>query len=192
MRDARAAGSPPAASFPAPARNPAGEEPQRTCRSRACRFRQRHGKGRAADPHPGREAGGRAAAGHGGPPRRRRSSSRRSRTANSRSSPTPTPTTTSTPGRSAASGTRSGRKIAELAKGRVKPEVVATAPCKEVILKGDDVDLTRLPLFLHHDRDGHAYTNDNLVVTKDPDTRRDRLGHLPRRCSARRTRKTST
>ena len=39
-----------------------------------------------------------------------------------------------------------------------------------MILKGDDVDLTRLPLFLHHDRDGHAYTNDNLVVSKHPDT----------------------
>jgi 2,5-furandicarboxylate decarboxylase 1 len=63
-----------------------------------------------------------------------------------------------------------GLKLAELAKGRVKPEVVATAPWKEVILKGEEVDLTRLPLFLHHDRDGHAYTNDNLVVTKDPDT----------------------
>ena len=47
---------------------------------------------------------------------------------------------------------------------------MTTAPCKEVILKGDDVDLTRLPLFLHHDRDGHAYTNDNLVISKHPDT----------------------
>jgi 4-hydroxy-3-polyprenylbenzoate decarboxylase len=37
-------------------------------------------------------------------------------------------------------------------------------------LKGPDVDITRLPLFLHHDRDGHAYTNDNLLITKDPDT----------------------
>src|SRR5437879_6441044 len=63
-----------------------------------------------------------------------------------------------------------GGRIAELAKGRLKPEIVATAPCKDVILKGDQVDLTRLPLFLHHDRDGHAYTNDNLVITKDPDT----------------------
>jgi 2,5-furandicarboxylate decarboxylase 1 len=63
-----------------------------------------------------------------------------------------------------------GNRIAELAKGRIKPEIVSTAPCKQVILKGDDVDLTRLPLFLHHDRDGHAYTNDNLVVTRDPDT----------------------
>lgn len=63
-----------------------------------------------------------------------------------------------------------GRRMVELGKGRVKPEIVDTAPCKEVILTGDDVDLTRLPLFLHHDRDGHAYTNDNLVVTKHPDT----------------------
>jgi 2,5-furandicarboxylate decarboxylase 1 len=63
-----------------------------------------------------------------------------------------------------------GRRMVELGKGRVKPEVVETAPCKEVILTGDDVDLTRLPLFLHHDRDGHAYTNDNLVVSKHPDT----------------------
>jgi 4-hydroxy-3-polyprenylbenzoate decarboxylase len=63
-----------------------------------------------------------------------------------------------------------GQRTAELARGRVKPQVVPTAPCKEVILKGDDVDLTRLPLFLHHDRDGHNYTSDNLVVTRDPDT----------------------
>jgi 2,5-furandicarboxylate decarboxylase 1 len=64
-----------------------------------------------------------------------------------------------------------GNLVADLAKGRIKPEVVATAPCKEVVLKDADVDLTRLPLFLHHDRDGHAYTNDNLVVTRDPDTK---------------------
>ena len=63
-----------------------------------------------------------------------------------------------------------GRRMVELGKGRITPEVVDTAPCKEVILTGDDVDLTRLPLFLHHDRDGHAYTNDNLVVSKHPDT----------------------
>jgi len=63
-----------------------------------------------------------------------------------------------------------GARTAELAKGRVKPQVVPTAPCKQVILKVADVDLTRLPLFLHHDRDGHAYSSDNLVVTSDPDT----------------------
>ena len=60
--------------------------------------------------------------------------------------------------------------MSALAQGRIKPEVVSTAPCKQVVLKGPDVDITRLPLFLHHDRDGHAYTNDNLLITKDPDT----------------------
>jgi 2,5-furandicarboxylate decarboxylase 1 len=63
-----------------------------------------------------------------------------------------------------------GNRVAQLAQGRFKPQIVATALCKEVILKGNDVDLTRLPLFLHHDRDGHAYTSDNLVITQDPDT----------------------
>jgi 2,5-furandicarboxylate decarboxylase 1 len=63
-----------------------------------------------------------------------------------------------------------GLKMTECATKRFKPEVVTTAPCKEVILKGDAVDITRLPMFLHHDRDGHAYTNDNLVISKHPDT----------------------
>jgi len=52
--------------------------------------------------------------------------------------------------------TQTGLKMVEKAKGRVKWQLVETAPCKDVILKRDDVDLTRLPMFLHHDRDGHA------------------------------------
>jgi 2,5-furandicarboxylate decarboxylase 1 len=63
-----------------------------------------------------------------------------------------------------------GLKMTERAAKRLKPEVVPTAPCKEVVLKGDAVDITKLPMFLHHDRDGHAYTNDNLVISKHPDT----------------------
>jgi len=63
-----------------------------------------------------------------------------------------------------------GQKMAMKAAQRIKPKIVPTALCKEVILKGDQVDITRLPMFLHHDRDGSAYTNDNLVVTRDPDT----------------------
>jgi len=66
--------------------------------------------------------------------------------------------------------TKTGLEMVSRSKGRMKWETVKTAPCKEVILKGDDVDLTRLPLFLHHDRDGHAYTNDNLFISKHPDT----------------------
>ena len=53
---------------------------------------------------------------------------------------------------------------------RQKPQLVKTAPCKDVILKGGDLDLTIFPLFLHHPKDGHAYFNDTNVVSRDPDT----------------------
>jgi len=63
-----------------------------------------------------------------------------------------------------------GSVISKRSTGRIPPKIVSTAPCKDVILKDDLVDLTIFPMFLHHDRDGHAYTNDNLVISKDPDT----------------------
>lgn len=65
---------------------------------------------------------------------------------------------------------QTGNEMSSRAKRRFPPKIASTATCKEVILKGDAVDLTKLPLFLHHDRDGHAYTNDNCVVSKDPET----------------------
>ena len=37
-------------------------------------------------------------------------------------------------------------------------------------MKDDDVDITIFPMFLHHERDGQSYSDDNLVVSKDPDT----------------------
>jgi 4-hydroxy-3-polyprenylbenzoate decarboxylase len=61
-----------------------------------------------------------------------------------------------------------GQKIAEYAANRIEPKVIATAPCKEVIIKGADVDLTMFPLFLHHDFDGQAYLNMTNAVTRDP------------------------
>ena len=63
-----------------------------------------------------------------------------------------------------------GPKWAALARGRVKPETVSTAPCKEVIVKGKDVDLTIFPWFLDHPRDGHAFIEDLLFISADPDT----------------------
>lgn len=63
-----------------------------------------------------------------------------------------------------------GNVMSNLSLNRIPPTIIKTSPCKDVILKGDEVDLTKLPLFLHHDRDGHAYTNDNLVISKDPET----------------------
>lgn len=63
-----------------------------------------------------------------------------------------------------------GRTMVERAQHRIPPVMVDTAPCHEVVLTGDDVDLTVLPMFLHHDRDGQSYSDDNLVVSKDPET----------------------
>lgn len=63
-----------------------------------------------------------------------------------------------------------GRKMVATAQGRIPTTTVDTAPCKEVILTGDDIDLSILPMFLHHDRDGHVYTNDDFVISKSPST----------------------
>ena len=63
-----------------------------------------------------------------------------------------------------------GKAIAGLNIRREKPVLVDTAPCKDVILKGDDVDLTRFPLFLYHPYDGHAFIQDTNVVSRDPET----------------------
>lgn len=63
-----------------------------------------------------------------------------------------------------------GGLMAKVGTHRIAPQVVTQAPCKEVVLKGDQVDLSIFPMFLHHERDGHAYTNDNMVISKDPET----------------------
>jgi UbiD family decarboxylase len=63
-----------------------------------------------------------------------------------------------------------GLEIARRSALRQKPQLVSTAPCKDVILKGNDIDLTIFPLFHHHPGDGQAYLNDTNVVSRDPDT----------------------
>jgi UbiD family decarboxylase len=62
-----------------------------------------------------------------------------------------------------------GGEIARRSALRNKPKLVERSPCKDVILKGKDIDLTIFPLFLHHPKDGHAYLNDTNVVSRDPD-----------------------
>lgn len=44
------------------------------------------------------------------------------------------------------------------------------APCKEVILTGDDVDLTKFPLIKLWPQDGGRYITLPLVITRDPET----------------------
>lgn len=53
---------------------------------------------------------------------------------------------------------------------RVKPRLVPTGPCKEIILKGDEIDLTKLPILTHCEKDGGAYITSGVEIAKHPDT----------------------
>lgn len=53
-----------------------------------------------------------------------------------------------------------------------KPVLVpaSEAPCKEVILKGDDIDMWAVPVCKWHPRDGGRYIGFGIQITKDPDS----------------------
>ncbi len=48
-----------------------------------------------------------------------------------------------------------------------EPEVIRNAPCQEII--EPNVDLDKIPILYHCDRDGGNYISSAVVVTKDPD-----------------------
>ncbi len=50
----------------------------------------------------------------------------------------------------------------------IPPRVVPTGPVKEVILRGDQVDLYALPQILHHEGDAGAYLTSAISFAKDP------------------------
>ena len=50
------------------------------------------------------------------------------------------------------------------------PKMVSKAKCKEIILKGDDVDLFKLPIMKCWPLDGGRFITLPLVFTKDPET----------------------
>lgn len=68
----------------------------------------------------------------------------------------------------------------------VAPQVVASAPCQEVVLEGDDVDLEQLPIVTHFEGDGGPYVTAGVAVINDPDLGRNlsyhRLMRVGRRC----------
>jgi UbiD family decarboxylase len=52
----------------------------------------------------------------------------------------------------------------------------ADAPVHQVVLKGDDIDLTRLPFHLQHELDGAPYISSGIDYTVDPATGRNNVG----------------
>ena len=52
----------------------------------------------------------------------------------------------------------------------IPPKEVNNGPCKEVILKGADVNMKALPQVVHHGGDGGPYITAAISFAKDPDT----------------------
>ena len=54
--------------------------------------------------------------------------------------------------------------------GSFQPKTVHSAPCQEVVLQGDEVDLFKFPILKCWPMDGGRYITLPLVITRDPDT----------------------
>ncbi len=57
-----------------------------------------------------------------------------------------------------------------------QPKLVSRAPCQEVVITGDDVDLNRYPILKCWPMDGGRYITLPLVITRDPETGTRNLG----------------
>ncbi len=53
---------------------------------------------------------------------------------------------------------------------RIPPEMVATGPCKEICWKGGEVDLHRLPMVTHSEKDVGPYITIGVQIGKDAET----------------------
>jgi 2,5-furandicarboxylate decarboxylase 1 len=58
-------------------------------------------------------------------------------------------------------------KLTDAIEQRSSPSETSSAPCQEVVMDG--VDLNRLPLLLHNERDGGPYISSAVVVTTHPE-----------------------
>jgi len=53
---------------------------------------------------------------------------------------------------------------------RIEPKLVSSGPVKEVIHKKGDVDVSRLPIVTHNEKDVGPYITAGAMVVKDPET----------------------
>ena len=77
-------------------------------------------------------------------------------------------------------------KLAELA--RVPPRPFrGRPPCQEVVMRGDQVDLTRLPVLKTWPQDGGPFITMPMVITRDPETGVQNIGMYRMQVFGRRT-----
>ena len=53
---------------------------------------------------------------------------------------------------------------------KIEPELVSSGPVKEIVLKKKDVDLSKLPIVTHNEKDAGPYITAGAMVVKDPET----------------------
>ena len=63
-----------------------------------------------------------------------------------------------------------GAKWSDALSNPIPPKLVENAPCQEVVLQGDDIDLSKLPIITCWPDDGGPYITLPLVITKDPES----------------------
>jgi UbiD family decarboxylase len=64
-------------------------------------------------------------------------------------------------------------KLVDSLRNPKEPEVIENAPCQEVVIKGEDVDLNKLPILMHLPGDGGRYATASVATIKDPETGRN-------------------
>lgn len=58
-------------------------------------------------------------------------------------------------------------RMAEAIENPKKPKVIKNPPCQEVVIKGNEVDLRKIPLLTHYEKDGGPYTSSSVVVVNN-------------------------
>ena len=62
-----------------------------------------------------------------------------------------------------------GGRFARAAARPISPMIITDAPCQEVVVTGDDVDLTALPIPFMHEKDGGPYISAGVAFAQDPE-----------------------
>lgn len=60
----------------------------------------------------------------------------------------------------------------------IDPIMVDKAPCQEVVITGDDIDITKLPIPKFSPLDGGPFLTAGITVSKDPETGVPDIGHF--------------
>lgn len=62
------------------------------------------------------------------------------------------------------------RVVRERESKPLEPTMVKDAPVQEVVLTGKQIDLTKLPIFTHNEKDAGPYVTAGMMVVRDPET----------------------